>query len=323
MDITYLLWLQELREATGGILDGFLEGISDFVISIYAYLILAFIYWCVDKRAGMMAAMNIGIGNGINQLAKNIFCVYRPWIRSSAIVPSGNAIATAGGYSFPSSHTQVATAGFGSIAIWQRKRKWIVVLCGIMILLVMFSRNYLGVHTPQDVLAGLLLSLLVLRFNNWLIDWIEKKPGRDLTVCIIGVLFFLATLIFMTLKPYPLDYTSDGKLLVDPVNMIAQGYTGAGCAIGFQVGWILERRFVNFEVPTGWKRKIGYFALGILSIIVVVVFFCEPMKAVLRTNGDIGYYLSRFFYFAILYIYILAGFPFLLKKLEKQSSRKK
>lgn len=323
MDITYLLWLQELREATGGILDGFLEGISDFVISIYAYLFLAFIYWCVDKRAGMMAAMNIGIGNGINQLAKNIFCVYRPWIRSSAIVPSGNAIATAGGYSFPSSHTQVATAGFGSMAVWQRKRKWIVVLCGIMILLVMFSRNYMGVHTPQDVLAGLLLCLLVMRFNYWLIDWIEKKPDRDIPVCIIGVVFFLAALVFMTLKPYPLDYSADGKLLVDPVNMIAQGYTGAGCGIGFLLGWILERRFVNFEVPIGWKCKLGYFVLGIISVACVVVFFCEPMKIILRTNGEIGYYFSRFLYFSILYIYILAGFPFLLTKLEKRGRQKK
>ena len=112
MDVAYLLWLQELRAATGGILDGFLEGISDFVISMFAYLFLAFIYWCVDKRAGIMAAMNIGIGNGINQLVKNIFCVYRPWIRSSDIVPAGNAIATAGGYSFPSSHTQVGWFGF-------------------------------------------------------------------------------------------------------------------------------------------------------------------------------------------------------------------
>ena len=187
-----------------------------------------------------------------------------------------------------------------------------------MILLVMFSRNYLGVHTPQDVVGGLLLCLLVMYFNARVLEWAEQKQGRDLLVYLGGIVFFGAALIYMTGKTYPMDYTADGRLLVDPVNMIAQGYTGVGCAIGFLTGWLLERRFVCFEIPSEWKTRFIRFALGVLSIAAVVLLFCEPMKRLLREYGDIGYCFSNFMYFSVLYIYIMAGFPYLLKLLEKK-----
>ena len=318
MDIAYLLWLQELRSMTGGIFDGLLEGISDLVISVYAYLFLAFVYWCVDKRAGIMAAMNIGIGNAVNQLVKNIFCVYRPWIRSSEIIPAGNAIATAGGYSFPSSHTQVAVAGFGSVAIWQKKKKGIVVFCIGMILLVMFSRNYLGVHTPQDVVGSLLLCSIVMALDYRLIDWLDKNPERDIPVFLIGMLLCAAALVFMTIKPYPLDYAADGSVLVNPAKMIAEGYTGAGCAMGFLTGWILERRFVNFEVPETGTEKGITFLLGVGFLLVLAGVVCEPLKEMLKAMGDMGYCFSRLMYFFIIYVYIMAGFPCLIKWMKKR-----
>ena len=123
MSTEYLLWLQTIRN---DFLDNVLLGISDLVVSPVIYIIIAVVYWCFNKRAALFLAMNIGIGSMVNQTLKNIFCVYRPWIKNPEIVPVKAALENATGYSFPSGHTQIATSGFLSIAVWQKKRKWIV-----------------------------------------------------------------------------------------------------------------------------------------------------------------------------------------------------
>ncbi|MBO5535524.1 MAG: phosphatase PAP2 family protein [Clostridia bacterium] len=67
------------------------------------------------------------------------------------------------GYSYPSGHSVTAATLYGSMAVCARKMmRWISVLCVILILLTGFSRNYLGVHTPQDVLVGLTEGALML-----------------------------------------------------------------------------------------------------------------------------------------------------------------
>jgi undecaprenyl-diphosphatase len=66
-------------------------------------------------------------------------------------------------YSFTSGHANMAIAFYGVLAVllaWQSEgwRRWsLVVLGAIVALLIGFSRVYLGVHYPSDVLGGYLL----------------------------------------------------------------------------------------------------------------------------------------------------------------------
>lgn len=321
MDIAYLLWLQELRNATGGVLDSFFETISWLVISTYAYLLMVAIYWCMDKKAGTMMAMNIGFGNVANQTLKNIFCVYRPWIRDSRIVPVGDSMTGATGYSFPSGHTQCATTEFGTIVVWQRKRKWISILCVIVVLLVMFSRNYLGVHTPQDVIVSCALCSLVIFLDYRLMHWVEEKQNRDLIVFMSGIVVCIVFLLFITLKPYPLDYAADGSVLVDPVKMMEDCYKAAGCALGFLSGWLLEKRFIKFEPMKKIWQKILCFIVGAVLLLLLVKFVCDPLVATVTATGEMGGCLGKLLNTFILYMYIMAGFPCLIKIAETKWMR--
>ncbi|WP_051492762.1 phosphatase PAP2 family protein [Paenilisteria weihenstephanensis] len=89
-----------------------------------------------------------------------------PWIIKQIIArprPSDMLISQ-GGWSFPSGHATGSTAFYGMIAalliitvskLWQRILIGLVALA--IILTIMYTRVYLGVHYPSDVTAGFLL----------------------------------------------------------------------------------------------------------------------------------------------------------------------
>ena len=75
---------------------------------------------------------------------------------------------TAGGASFPSSHaTNNFTAAF-ILSAYYARRKWLWYFCAI---LVAFSRVYVGVHYPLDVLAGAVEGSLI----AWMLVWLQTR----------------------------------------------------------------------------------------------------------------------------------------------------
>ena len=253
-DIQYLLMLQDLRNATGGIFDEFFNAISKFAVDILPFLPFV-IFWGVDKKWGYYFLISHWAGELINGVIKLTVCAYRPWIRSDLIEPAGDSKTAATGYSFPSGHTRTATTIYGSIFVWQKdKRKWLAVLCIVLIALTGFSRNYLGVHTPQDVVVAILESVLIL----FAVSYISKKvSGNDKLLDIltaIGVLVVIASLIYIQVKPYPMDYDEAGKLLVNPSKMMNDCFKACGAFLGLLIGSYVDRHYMHFEIPEGAKN---------------------------------------------------------------------
>jgi len=304
--VEYLLFLQELR---GGIFDSVLMMVTDFIGSPVIYVFLAVLYWCFQKNAAIFIVMNISVGSMVNQMLKNIFCVYRPWVLNPAIKPFEAAVEGATGYSFPSGHTQLAANEFLSIARWQKKRKWLVTVCIMITLLVMFTRNYLGVHTLWDVLASVLLACLVIFLDEKLINWIDKGKNRDLTVFVSGIILTLIGLAYMTLKSYPMDYSSTGELLVDPDEMIIDCYLASGCLSGFLTGWILERRFLNFSTEVSAKTRILRSVIGALLLLFLVFVVRDFL-----VSFDVRWGNFAFFFFT--FVFILFIYPCIFVKTE-------
>jgi membrane-associated phospholipid phosphatase len=103
-----------------------------------------------------LAAMVLSVfgGMGINKLLKFLVHRARPHF--------DDPILSLTSYSFPSGHTMMATVLYGVVAAFlvSKTPRWpwralIVVVAGCLILLVGFSRIYLGAHYLSDVLAAL------------------------------------------------------------------------------------------------------------------------------------------------------------------------
>ena len=83
MDIQYLLWLQELKQALPSSVEQFFVIVSAIAASSALIVIPCVLYWCLDKRSGALALLAYGFSWLCNQLIKNTVCCYRPWIRDS------------------------------------------------------------------------------------------------------------------------------------------------------------------------------------------------------------------------------------------------
>ncbi len=264
MDIQYLLFLQNMRDAMGGVLNSFFLQISDLSYGIYIWLLACILFWSVDKKSGRFLFLNIGFARYFMQLLKLTFCVYRPWIRSDQIVP----VETASGYSFPSGHSITATANYGTVMERNRKHKPLFIFMGFMILLTIFSRNYIGVHTPQDVIVGTLLGAVVVVGGAKLWGWIDEHPEKDWLIPCAGIVLTVLFLIYISVKSYPMDYV-DGNLLVDPEKMKVDGFKDAGRLLGVTLGWFLERYFVRFSMDVPAVQKVTRAGVGALLLIFI------------------------------------------------------
>ncbi len=320
MDIEYLLLLQNFREATNDVFTPALWKLSEFIISVIPLLIVAMIYWVFSKQVGGWIILNVASSYWLNGIIKLTACVYRPWIRDARIVPAGDSITTATGYSFPSGHTTFATAyyGCGAVCCWKKKKSRIFsVLLVVLLALTMFSRNYLGVHTPQDVLVGLAASLALMIASMPLYRKMQTGNSKqDTTILLIGLAVVVLSALYIIYKPYPMDYVN-GALLVDPEKMKPDSISGIGGLLGIFVGWYLEKHYVRFENPVD-KRKGFLIALPFIVLLYLWIWFIGKVAPAM-----IGVVAAKVLYFSVAYVYILAGVPFILKKITRSEAENK
>lgn len=292
MDIAYLLFLQKIRLVFGSVWDTFMLDVSRLGEGLLTFLLMAGIYWCIDKRCGQLMGWNVSLACLTNQWMKRAFHIDRPWVRDGRIQPVEAALEGAGGYSFPSGHTSrvVANWGVAGYSWWKyAKEKSAKVLSGIawvVVTFVMLSRNYLGVHTPQDVLAAFAMGVILIVFLDKMLIWVEAGKNRDILVTGLGcVICFLPMLRYGCLS-------------------------NAGASFGFMIGWLLERRFVCFRVDAKCGVRLLRFAVG--AFMLLGLFTVCP--AVLAQFMPDKY--ASFFANFIVSLFILGIYPFFFSRLE-------
>ena len=314
MDIQYLLWLQDFRHSINDAWTPFMEFVSMFATT-YLILLPVYIYWNRDKKAGLYTLVSYYFCMVFTPLIKLTACVYRPWIRDSRIVPAGDAITTATGYSFPSGHTSTAGPLAGGMAVyyWKEKRtRWLSVVLVGYVFLTGFSRNYLGVHTPQDVFVAICISVLSLIMTSKLFAYLDMNPDKENLFLICGFLFCCAALVYITFKPYPMELNAEGKLIVDPQKMMNDGYGDLGKMMGFIIARYVEKTWIRFEhLKKGWQSVL----ICLVGLVIMVLLKRTVSPMMIRWLGSHWGKLA----FSIIYaFYYIALFPLILKMIGKR-----
>ena len=309
MDIEILLWYQNFRNGVGAFLAPYFNWVTEFSVSFWPLAMMCIIYWAFDRKAGKRLFAGFGLGLLMNGLLKLIFCVYRPWIRDARIEPYGNSKVAATGYSFPSGHTTWATSVLMGVGYWLKKqeKKILCVLLFLLALSVMVSRNYLGVHTPQDVLVGFVATLLMMFCANFIENWSDQDTKRDKIVLVAGIILCVGLTLFYEFKSYPLDYLSDGSLLVDPSKMRADSFQGIGFTSAYVICRYFERKS-SFDTSVNWKDR---FIIGIFSLIPLYFWMVYAFPMLKSINLSIGTFISYFV--CVVYVFIVVPY-FMTKK---------
>ena len=141
---------------------------------ILLLLSLIILIFSKDKKMGLIILINLFVSILLNLIFKGIIQRDRP-LEDFLIEESG--------YSFPSGHSMVSMAYYGLLMYFVFKKvddkeiKYIIMfLLGFLILLIGFSRIYLGVHYASDVIGGFLISIVYL---IWVIKLLNLKVYKN------------------------------------------------------------------------------------------------------------------------------------------------
>ena len=313
MEIDYLLLLQEIRESWGAFLVPFMDIVTKVSVSFIPLAAICIIYWVFDPKAGRYILAGYAGSNIANGFLKLTCCINRPWILDSRIEPYGDSKIAATGYSFPSGHATAATSTYGGIGMWFRKIcKWVTIVLFLLIAATMFSRNYLGVHTPKDVIVGCTATVLVMFVSVLIEKWTDKDIRRDKWVLIGGLLLCAVLVAYYLLKPYPLQYLEDGSLLVDPTKMRADSYEGIGLLSAFSIcRYFARRRFKFEEAMPSWKDRC---IVGIIALIPLCLWDTYSIDFFQKNIGrDAAKFLSN----SVFIIYIMILVPWVMCKIKR------
>ena len=266
MDFLYLL---ERIRVPG--LNEFMLGVTYFGDEI-AFLVTALVlFWCVDKRKGYYILAVGFVGNIFNQFMKLWFRIPRPWVQDPNFTILEQAREAATGYSFPSGHTQSSVGTFGGIA-YTTKNKAVRIIAIAIAVLTPFSRMYIGVHTPLDVLvaAGMALILIfVLR------PVIFNHEGKYIP-WLMGIMSVLAVayLCFVEFYPFPAD-TDDYNLS----HGLQNAYTFLGCLIGLLVVYFVDEKWLHFSTKAVWWAQIIKVIVGLGLVLAIKSGLKSPLNA--------------------------------------------
>lgn len=244
------------------------------------------IMWCIDKKWGFRFMFAGLFGTALNQLLKAIFLIPRPWVIDPEfeIVESAREAAT--GYSFPSGHTQSAGTVFGMIAMWA-KRHLVTVACVIVVLLVGFSRMYLGVHTPYDVGVSLVTSLLTVVGVTALCERAKtEKQKAAFSAGMIG--FALALVLYVVLAP---------KRAANVAEFDAHGVENAwkllGSMVGLVIAWYMDERHTRFETKAPLLVQVIKLALG-FALVMAIKGGLKPVLGAVMNGSPVAHAIRYF-----------------------------
>jgi membrane-associated phospholipid phosphatase len=277
----------------------------------YFYIpVILLIFWCVNEKKGASLGFIIIFSVFINGFFKELLKQPRPF----SLEPSVGMVFEPS-YGIPSGHAQLSLCFWLFLAFWPGgsrfgKRPALVIRLGavLLILLIAFTRLYLGVHFPTDILAGWILGGLILGL------WFVFRTGAAGLLDAGGLRGRMITTAAIALGMnalFPADHSLGGLFL------------------GFSAGYALTLEYAPFNAASGaFGVRCLRYALGIAgcALIYTVLRRTLPGEDSLFSTlpswgaGSPYYALGRFIRYGLLGLWVSAGAPRLFLRLRLAES---
>lgn len=236
MELEFLRTIQQFQSP---FLDTFFEMMTILGEEIILVPLLAIIYWAINKKFGEKLGYILLTSLMLNSILKEFFNFKRP-IGEEGIRTLRPETAT--GKSFPSGHAQGSTTVASTLSM-TLKRKWVTILSSVLVAFIGFSRMYLGVHYPKDVVVGILLGIFMAYVGLKLLE--NFNPLK---------VYWFTLLAFL-----PLLFFGDSENFIKSLG----GY------LGFVLGVTLEKTYVKFTIDVSLARKVIRVVLGLVFVVLI------------------------------------------------------
>ncbi len=271
--------------------------LASFAGQVEGYiLIVTLIYVMLDKTLAVRLAVLLLMTMCLNHVLKIILKNPRPFIHEGTYlqkwaVSTENAKALATEYSTPSGHAMAGSAFYSYLYAFV-ENPFVRVIAVLAILATGFSRPYLGVHYPGDILIGwvigLLVALVAIKRADKITDgWNKLSYKYQVAIAVASsMVLWLATIAIN-------GWRIDGQ----PRAFL--GY--AGFLTGILIGRPIELSAVNFDPRSSTQlAKMLRFIISVAMVLVSLVLLDKVFRAIADDFSVLGYLLQ--------YIrYVIAG----------------
>lgn len=280
--IAFTLWVQSISPA----LDSVFNAINFLQTEEFFLIALPIIWWCINKRIGASLVILFLSSDFLARFLKGVTNVTRPYDLS----PRVRMLDKQPDSSFPSAGT-LDTAIFWSYLALQFRQRAVWVWAIIAIVLIGFTRVYLGAHYPTDVIASIVIAAIILALvvRGKIAERIAASP--HIAQWAMAIIWPLAlALIWLN----------------------AETATALGALLGFNIGLMIEMQSVRFDPRGEWWKQIVKIVIG-LAVAVALRFALKP----LLPTGDV-FTMVRY---AVIGLWMGVGAPwlFVMAKLAQRT----
>lgn len=315
--IPIIEWFQSLGEGLLPIMQVF-----SFSGTEYFYLlIMPSLLWCFDSELGFRAGLILLSSSNINATLKLAFGLPRPYWVSDKVTAHGSDKY----FGAPSGHAQNAVTLWGRLGAGLGKR-WAKIGAVVLILAISFSRLFLGVHFPTDILAGWIVGAIILylflKLEEPAKQWLKQ---RNVTSQLIVVLMFSISLLLIGLvvsaatadREVPIEWSDRAAAAfpdAEPISPtdIDDIVSTAGVLLGFGSGGVFLFTWGGYDAGGPYSKRILRFLVGVVGV--AIIFF--GLRFLFPSEPTILGYILRFIRYATVGFWVVYAAPWLFVRLK-------
>ena len=186
----------------------------------------------------------------------------------------------------------------GTLGLYFKKKAG-KILCFILIAAVMFSRMYLGVHTPKDELVSFAVSILCTIFIHRFFYINKRTEGKEKQISILMII------VCILLSIYAIVLYQKGTITMDYASDCVKA---AGAGMAFALGFFVEKCYIRFSAPDTIKGKILRLIVGLA----VTLLIQKGLKPIIGTS-----LLASFVRYFLIVLWVTVVYPILFTRKNK------